>query len=200
MKVILATRNPSKAEQIRAIFRDLPISILTITDADIKGDAIEDGVTLQENALKKALFVYKQIQPKTWVMADDTGLFINALNGAPGIKSSRWAGEDANTEQIMEYTLRLLKDTKDRSAVFETAIAVISPEGDQRFFNGRVQGHILEAPRTLPQPKMPYSSIFMPEGTNLVWAEMTVDYENSISHRGKAFKQVYDFLNGILNK
>lgn len=194
MEIILSTRNPSKAEQIRAVLKDLPVLILTLSEAGIKEDAIEDGKTLQENALKKALFAYGAVQPKTWAMADDTGLFINALNGAPGINSARWAGEDKTAEQIMQHTLKLLKGAKDRSATFETVVALISPEGNQSFFSGKVQGKILEAPRTIPQPKMPYSSIFMPDGEDLTWAEMDVDYENNISHRGKAFRQVKEFL------
>jgi len=197
MKIVLSTRNPSKAEQIKAIFAGSSIQVLTLNETSIEGDAVEDGKTLQENALKKALFINEHLHPKTWVMADDTGLFIQALNGVPGVKSARWAGETATTEQITQYTLKQLEGANDRSAIFETVVAVVSPEGQQYFFSGKVHGKILESPRVPAQPKMPYSPIFVPNGTNLVWAEMTVEQENNISHRGKAFRQTREFLESL---
>ncbi len=197
MKIVLSTRNPSKAEQIKAIFVGSSIFVITLDETHIKGDAIEDGKSLQENALKKALFVSERLNLREWVMADDTGLFINTLNGAPGIKASRWAGEMATTEQIMQYTLKQLEGVADRSATFETVVSIISPEGKQYFFSGKVDGKILKSPRVPAQPKMPYSPIFMPDGTNLVWAEMTVEQENSLSHRGKAFRQARKFLESL---
>lgn len=196
--IILATRNPSKAEQIKAIFSQLPAQILTLSDAGIIGDAIEDGVTLQENALKKARFAYEQVSEKRICMADDTGLFINALNGAPGIHAARWVGEDATTEEITNHTLHILKDATDRRATFETVVAVITPDGKEYCFSGKAQGHILESPRTEPQPKMPYSGIFVCDDSNLVWAEMTIEQENAISHRGKAFRQARTFINDLM--
>jgi len=199
-EIILSTRNPAKVEQIKAVFKGSPFSILSLTEAEIEGEGIEDGNTLQENAFKKALFVYEASNPKVWTMADDTGIFIEALNGLPGIRSSRWAGENAGTEEITKHTLNKLKDAKDRSATFETAVALISPKGEQFFFSGKVKGKILEAPRCQPQPKMPYSPIFMPDGFNKVWAEMSVEEENKISHRGKAFKRVRDFLENHYGK
>jgi XTP/dITP diphosphohydrolase len=196
MKIVLSTRNPSKTEQIRAIFADSSISVIALNETSIEGDVVEDGKTLRENALKKALFVAKHLQPKVWVMADDTGIFIKALSGRPGVKSARWAGE-TTTEQITQYTLKQLEGVTDRSAIFETVVAVVSPEGQQYFFSGKVHGKILEASRVPPQPKMPYSPIFVPDGTNLTWAEMTLEQENSISHRGKAFRQAREFLESL---
>ena len=197
MKIVLSTRNPSKAEQIKEIFAGSSVSVVPLNETSIEGEAVEDGKTLQENALKKAMFVSERLNPKEWVMADDTGLFIHAINDAPGIRASRWAGETATTEQITQYTLRQLEGTADRSATFETVVAVVSPEGKQHFFSGKVHGKILEAPKVPPQLKMPYSPIFVPDGTNLVWAEMTVGQENAISHRGKAFRQAREFLESL---
>jgi XTP/dITP diphosphohydrolase len=132
-------------------------------------------------------------------MADDTGLFIDALNGAPGIKAARWAGEAATTEEITRHTLKALENASNRSATFETVVAMVSPDGKHNFFSGKVRGIILEAPRVPAQPKMPYSPIFVPDGENLVWAEMSVEYENSISHRGKAFRQAREFLEKVIS-
>lgn len=190
MNIILSTRNPSKAEQIRAIFADTPITILTLTDAEIEGEVIEDGSTLEENAMKKALFAHR---PKEWAMADDTGFFIDALNGKPGVHAADWAG-DVSTDEITKYTLEQLKGVRDRRATFETVVALLTPSGELRYFRGRVEGNILDTPRVPNQPKMPYSSIFVPKGSNKVWAEMTTHEENKISHRGEAFRKVREFL------
>ncbi len=197
MNVILATRNKSKAIQIKAIFEDSPISIQTFNDAGVDGEAVEDGATLGDNALKKARFVYERGISKSWAMADDTGIFIDALNGAPGVRSARWAGESASTEEIMQYCLGRMDGVSNRAATFETVVAVVSPDGKEYFFNGKVSGCLLAAPRVASQPKMPYSAIFVPEGTDLTWAEMSAEQENEISHRGKAFRQARVFLEEI---
>lgn len=199
MVIILATRNPSKAEQIKGVFGDSIFTIQTLADTDITGEAVEDGETLTANAFKKALYVYERLNPKQWVAADDTGFFIRALDGAPGIKAARWAGENMETEEITAYTLERLAGITDRQATFRTVVALISPSGEKYFFNGTVTGKILEAPRRPPQPKMPYSAIFVPDGSELSWAEMTVQEENEISHRGKAFRRAKKFLERGLN-
>jgi XTP/dITP diphosphohydrolase len=195
MNIILSTRNPSKAEQIKSVFTGVLISVLTLADAGIEGEAVEDGETLEENALKKALFAHRAGE---WSMADDTGLFINALRGKPGIHAARWAGETATTGEITSYTLKQLEGATDRSATFKTVVALISPEGKHQFFVGEVLGVLLESPRVPPQPKMPYSPLFVPEGSSKVWAEMTTEEENAISHRGKAFRLVREHLMSFL--
>lgn len=194
MNIILSTTNPSKAEQIRAFFTNSEIKIKTLSEAGIKGEAIEDGDTLLENAKKKAKFAREHSGGTSWVMADDTGIFITALNGEPGVKSARWAGEGVSTESITEYCLNRLRDVTDRSATFKTVAVLISPSGSCYSFEGEVKGRLLEKARVRPQPKMPYSPLFVPDGTDKVWAEMTVEEENTISHRGKAFRQVVQFL------
>ena len=127
-------------------------------------------------------------------MADDTGLFISALNGEPGVQAAYWGGEEKTTEERMMYALERLKGIEDRSATFKTIVAMISPEAQEYIFEGICEGTLLENPRVAPQPKMPYSSLFVPDGHERAWAEMTVEEENSISHRGKAFRQVKEFL------
>lgn len=198
--IVLATRNPSKAEQIKALFKGSSFAIQTLTESGIEGDPIEDGKTLEENALKKARFAYEHANSDIWSIADDTGLFIDALNGEPGIKSARWAGDSASSEETMRYCLKRLEKVVDRSATFVTVVAVVLPNGDDYCFEGRIQGHILESPNGTPQPKMPYSSLFVPEGTDLTWSEMTIEQENSISHRGKAFGKARAFLEDYLKE
>lgn len=194
MEIILATRNVSKAAQIKAVFAGSGITILTLDEAGIEGEAVEDGNTLEENAFKKVDHAAAQ-RPNAWIMADDTGIFIDALDGRPGIHAARWAG-DVSTEEIMQYTLNQLDGVpfEKRTAVFRTLAAVIDSEGNRYTFVGELHGKILEAPAKECQPHMPYSAIFLPDGHQKTWAEMSVTEENAISHRGKAFGQTRDFL------
>ncbi len=196
MIIILATRNASKAEQIKTLFKGSRFTIRTLAEDGIKGEADEDGKTLAENALKKARFAFEWASHDACTMADDTGLFIDTLNGEPGIRSARWKSEKASTEKTMAYCLERLQNIppEKRGATFETMVALITPDGDDHIFSGKVRGRILEKPRMAPQPKMPYSSIFVPEGTSLAWAEMTTEEENKISHRGQAFRKARAFL------
>lgn len=196
MNVILATRNPSKALQIQAIFGDSSINVISMDMAGIKGEAVEDGETLEENALKKAKFAYGQVA-NAWTMADDSGIFIDALGGVPGVHSAYWAGVGIPTEQFTQFIIQQMKGIGNRSATFRTVVCLISPEGRERFFVGEVRGHLLESPRVPPQPKMPYSPLFVPDSETMTWAEMSTEYENQISHRGHAFRQVREFLEGI---
>jgi XTP/dITP diphosphohydrolase len=193
MQVILSTRNPSKVEQVKAVFAGSAIEVVTLDEAGISGEVIEDGDELEDNAMKKAVFAHLK-SPDSWVMADDTGFYIYALNGRPGIHAARWAGENATTEEITRHTLQQLSGADNRRGAFVTMVAVISPTGDRFFFSGSVDGQILEAPRVPAQPKMPYSPIFVPDGQDKVWAEMDVEFENSISHRGIAFRKAKEFF------
>lgn len=194
MNVILATRNPSKAQQIRDIFVGSTVSIFSLDEAGIAGEAVEDGTTLQQNAHKKARYAHEKARKGIWTMADDTGLFIFALNGEPGVYAADWAGKGAETAEITRHCLEQLDGVSDRSATFRTTVALISPEGVPHAFDGQVDGRLLEAQRVPPQPKMPYSGIFVPDGQDLCWAEMTTEAENAISHRGKAFRLARAFL------
>ena len=200
MNIILATRNPSKVDQIKEIFRDFPLPVLSLSEAGIDGEATENGETLEDNALKKALYAYERTNTPSWIVADDTGIFINALDGAPGVHSARWAGENATTVEITHHTLKQLEGKEDRSATFRTVVAIVAPDADYQFRDGEIEGTILEAPRAKPQPKMPYSPIFVPKGETLAWAQMSIEYENRISHRGIAFRKACEFIEEQLQK
>lgn len=194
MEIILATRNPSKALQIQEVFKDSSCKVLTLQDVGIKGEAVEDGVTLEENARKKVMFVREKSSGDRWIMADDTGLFVHGLNGEPGVQAAYWAGQHASTNEITTHALNEMKGLVDRGATFETVVIMLSPEGKEYFFSGKVEGIMQEVPRCELQPKMPYSPLFQPVGSNKVWAEMTTEEENAISHRGIAFRKVREFL------
>ncbi len=197
MNIILATRNPSKTLQIQELFAGSPFQILSLNDAGIVGEAVEDGATLEENALKKIMFVYDKLSNKAWVMADDTGLFVHALDGEPGIQAAYWAGHNVPTEETTAHALKQMEGLEDRSAMFKTVVAMMSPEGETFFFSGEVEGVMQKAARLKPQPKMPYSPLFQPHGSTKVWAEMTTEEENAISHRGLAFRKVRAFLESL---
>src|SRR3989338_5231959 len=194
MRVILATKNKSKIAQIGGIFVGTPFHVVGLDEVGVEGEASEDGDTLRANALIKARFAWEKTHD--WSMADDTGLFIDALSGAPGLRAPPGAGQTESTEEILAFTLAAIAHVPlaRRTATFRTVAALVSPDGNELFFSGSIPGILLMSPRTACQPNMPYSSLFIPEGSEKVWAEMDTKEENDISHRGKAFRQLRDFL------
>jgi XTP/dITP diphosphohydrolase len=195
LDLVLGSHNPSKVEQIRALFECLPVQLYSLSDLGIEGRAGEIGRNIFENALDKAFFAFAQVSDRNmWCIGEDTGLYIDVLNGEPGHRAARWAGDDATTEETMLYTLKRMNGMADRSAQFETVVVILTPEHKRLIFWGKVSGRILTEPRCAPPPKMPYSSIFVPDGHDLSFAEMSTHFENSISHRGMAFKQARAYL------
>ncbi len=194
MQLVFATHNPGKVTEMRAILAGLPMEIISADEAGAPEDVIEDGVTFAENALKKARFVSQRTGK--WAVADDSGLSIDALDGAPGVFSARWAGEGATGEQLVTYTLNELQGVPEhrRTAWFETAAALVSPDGQEWTFSGRLDGMIPLSPRGTPRERLPYDVIFIPEGHTRTFAEMTDEEKNSLSHRGDAFRQLKEFL------
>lgn len=196
MKIIFATHNPGKVKEIRAILSDLGLEVIGAEEAGVDQEPVENGATFSENALLKARFVLERAKQKAWVMADDSGLCIHALNGAPGVFSSRWAGEDAGSEALVPHTLEELKEVsaEKRTAWFETSVALISAEGQEWIFNGKVDGTIAFTPRGEPRPGLPYDVIFVPRNFSRTFAEMTDEEKNSLSHRGEAFRKLKYFI------
>jgi XTP/dITP diphosphohydrolase len=194
MRIILSTKNPSKALQIQTLLNDDTFEVVTLADIGIHDDVVEDGDTLEANALKKAQFAFEQTGE--YVIAEDSGLYIDALDGRPGVYAARWAGEEASSEEIMNFTLKQLEGVPEeaRTATFRTVAIVMTPNGKIEVCTGELAGRMLPTPRTVCQPKMPYSPLFQPLGHDKTWAEMTTEEENDISHRGKAFRQVREML------
>jgi len=189
-KIIFATTNQGKIKEISAILSDLKIKIVSSNDLGITKEIVEDKKTLKGNAVKKASYVNGIMAD--WVMADDSGIFIDALDGQPGVKSSRWAGKS----DIQEYTLKKLKKTpKDkRGANFQTAIVLISPKGKCRVFSGKVDGKIASKPAGASRQSLPYDTIFIPNGYEKTVAEMPRKQKNQISHRALALKKLKTFI------
>lgn len=192
--ILFESYNRSKITQVKHMFEGLPVSIITPTDVGRSNQAIEDGKTCLHNALKKARFGHEITGG--YVLAEDTGFYIDALKGQPGIYAQRWAGEHKTAEEIMWFTLDKLKHVPrtSRTAFFSTYVVYMYPNGDWICRKGVLFGKILMEPQCDLQPDMPYSAIFVPNGTCKVLAEMSPQEENAISHRGQAFQEIRDVL------
>lgn len=194
MKLIFATHNDGKIKEMAALLEGLPFQIVSATDAGVPEDIEEDALTFEGNALKKARYVAKKTGKLA--IADDSGICIKALDGAPGVQSARWGGGDMSREQLGGYTLRKMRDIPEekRQAQFESALAIVSPEGGEWVFHGMVRGNVSLEERGMPRPNLPYDTIFIPEGDTRTFAEMSDSEKNSMSHRGRAFTQAREFL------
>ncbi len=155
MKIIFATKNQGKVKEMREILSDLKmdLEIITMEEAGITDDIVENGKTMEENALKKAREIAKK--KNEYTIGEDTGLCIEALDGQPGVKTARWAeGQEVDHEHLYEYCIDQMIDVPagKRQAYFETALALVSPDGKEWVFKGRVDGEIAEQPKGEPRP------------------------------------------------
>lgn len=188
MKLIFATNNKHKLEEIRKI-TDGKIEILSLADIHCHEDIPETGTTLEENALLKAQFVKDKFGFDCF--ADDTGLEVDALGGAPGVYSSRFAGEQCSPQNNMEKLLNVLQGTENREARFRTVIALLF-NGGKYFFEGEIAGRIIKEKRGTEG--FGYDPIFMPHGYPQTFAELGDDIKNDISHRAIATQKLVEFL------
>ena len=193
MKILIATENPNKLRELRQILpaklkQGTPLEYVSLQD--FKGLTLpaETGSTLEENAAQKALYAAKQ----TGLMAisDDTGLEVEALNGAPGVHTARYAGENADTDENNRKLLSALegKLLPQRAARFRTVACLATPQGDVRTFEGVLEGFIGFGYRG--NNGFGYDPIFMVDDGQKALAELTEAQKNRISHRGKAFKKL----------
>ncbi len=199
MKLIFATHNSGKIKEMKEILSDLPIRVLSAEEAGVFEEPEENGKTFSENALKKAKFVADKTGE--WTIADDSGICIDALDGEPGVYSARYAGEGKTDEELINFVLDKIKNIPEgeRSSYFATAAVLVSPERQEYVFEGRVNGKISLEKKGIPRPKLPYDVIFIPEGYEKTFAEMSDKKKNSLSHRGKAFRKVKEFLTDFLD-
>lgn len=188
-KLVVATNNAHKLKEIADIL-DEKIELLSLKDINCHVDIPETADTLEGNARQKALYIYKNYGMDCF--ADDTGLEVETLNGAPGVFSARYAGEDHDSEANMQKLLRELKGKENRKAQFRTAICLIM-NGKEYLFEGIVKGEIIEEKRGVTG--FGYDPIFVPEGYDLTFAELGNDIKNTISHRARAVEKLCLFLN-----
>ena len=195
-RLILSTDNKNKAKELREILKDLPLEILTKKEAGVDNlQVVEDGDTLEYNSLKKARELAELVDHM--VMADDSGLFVDALDGEPGVYSSRYGGEDGNDALNNRTLLRNLKG-RERTAAFRTVIALITENGKEYTVKGECRGRILEEPRG--DNGFGYDPLFVPEGYSETFAQLPADIKNSISHRRRAIDALREKLEEILGE
>ena len=191
IKIIFATRNPGKVQEIKAILSDLPLDIKSLLDIPHLSEVIEDGKTLEENALKKAREIFKATGLPT--LSDDTGLEVFHLGMKPGVYSARYAGEHVRYEDNYRKLLRELEgvDVAQRRAQFRCVAAFVGQDLEKTT-EGICTGVIINRPRG--SGGFGYDPVFVPEGYNETFAELSTDIKNQISHRAKAFLQMKNFL------
>lgn len=186
-KIYIATGNAHKIEEIAAVLRPLGIRVSGLNDLGGMPDIIEDGETFEANSAKKAVQTAAALGVA--VLADDSGLSVKGLDGAPGVYSARYAGPDSTDEKNMSKLLETMRDMQDRRAKFVCVISVASASGE---FIGNVRGEIpgtiIEAPRG--SGGFGYDPIFVPDGYDQTFAELPAGLKNDLSHRGNALKKI----------
>ncbi|MGC8652595.1 MAG: RdgB/HAM1 family non-canonical purine NTP pyrophosphatase [Candidatus Kryptoniota bacterium] len=217
LKIVLATHNPHKVSEIRGILHDMTVEMLSLDNFPEVGEIEEDGLTLEENARKKAQEVYKLTG--ITAMADDTGLEVDYLNGAPGVFSARYAGgvgmtktNIGTTEEENNSRLTLIQPDyeannskllsqldgvawEQRGATFRCIISIVGPQID-KLVEGKVRGKITFKPRGWNG--FGYDPIFLPDGFDLTYAEMSPDQKNVMSHRAIALQKVRAIISELV--
>lgn len=191
MKLIFATHNKNKLKEVKSLVPS-SIELLSLDEINFHDEIEETADTIEGNALLKA----KTIFEKTGIncFADDSGLLVDALNGAPGVYSARYAGEQKNDQDNMQKLLHELNDKSNRNAHFKTAMALII-DGKDYLFEGKIEGKIIT--EKLGANGFGYDPIFVPDGYNETFAQLDSETKNKISHRAKALAKLLAFINSI---
>ena len=202
MKVILASQNKNKIKEINAILEKFDMSVISRDDAGLpKDDVVEDGTTFEENSLIKAYAIRKMIVDGSFaeymdspVIADDSGLMVDALNGEPGVYSARYAGEDCTFADNNNKMLSELASVpyEKRTACFVTVITMLYPDGTKLVARGECPGHI--ALDFQGEGGFGYDPIFIPDGYDKTFSELGPDIKNQISHRANALRILENLL------
>ena len=188
MKIIFATNNRHKLEEVQAVLGE-GFRLVTPRELGITEDIPEEQATLEGNASQKAHYLHDRTGENCF--ADDTGLEVAALDGAPGVRSARYAGPGHDSQKNMELLLHNMESKTDRRARFRTVISLIL-DGEEHLFEGTVEGTIIDAPRG--EAGFGYDPVFVPDGHDTTFAEMSAEAKNAISHRGRAVAKLVSFL------
>ena len=196
--MLAGTGNPHKLGEIREILGPLGVEVVAPGDVGWTPDVPEVGETLAENALAKARAA--AAASGMAALADDTGLFVDALGGAPGVRSARYAGPSQDAAANCAKLLAALREVPgpERGAAFRCVVALVTPEGGERLFEGTVRGRIVEAARG--ESGFGYDPLFEAEETGRTFAEMTAREKHRISHRGRALRALAGYLAGLSGK
>lgn len=187
-EIIFATNNAHKLGEVQTLLED-KFALKTLRECGITEDIPETAETLEGNALLKARYVYERTGADCF--ADDTGLEVDALGGAPGVRSARYAGEQHDFDANNALLLKNLEGETNRTARFRTVIALIL-DGKEYLFEGKVEGTIID--HMTGSEGFGYDPMFVPEGDTRTFAEMSADEKNAISHRGRAVAKLVEFL------
>lgn len=192
MEILIATNNKHKVNEIKEILKNGNIILHTLSDLNINIEVEEDKDTLEGNAFKKAEEMHKASGLPT--IADDTGLFVEALNGEPGVYSSRYAGENATYDDNCNKLLLNMKNfpERKRNAFFKTVVCFYESENKYNLFEGICNGKITTDKSG--EKGFGYDPLFIPDGFDKTYAEMSEEEKNSISHRGIAFRKTGEFI------
>jgi len=192
--LVIATRNKGKTAEIKRFLKGYPVEIKNLDDFGPIPQIKENGDTFDENAYKKASFTARVLGLPA--LADDSGLLVEALNGAPGIYSARYAGEAATDEERCLKLLNEMKGKSDRRAVFECVVSIAVPSGPALTYEARCEGLIAETPSG--SSGFGYDPIFFYPPYKKTFAELTIEEKNRISHRGRAFAEIEDEFGKVL--
>lgn len=194
--ILLATSNPHKVREIREVMHDLPVSWKTLADVHRMPDPVEDGRTFESNAVKKALHYAER--SGLWTLADDSGLEVDALGGAPGVQSARYAGPEQDSAANNRKLVAALAGVpaERRTARFRCAIAVAAGDRVLATASGAVEGVIIDDPRGTNG--FGYDPHFWIPGFGMTTAEMESAHKNAISHRGRALQSIRPALEALL--
>ena len=196
-KLLIATKNKGKVGEFKEFLKDLPFEIVSLQDLNIKNDIEEDGKTYNENSQKKALFFAKLTNLPT--IADDGGIEISALSGAPGVKSRRWLGYEATDEELINHMLKISKSLPEnnRKAVFRTVVSFAMPTGKVWSTKGKVSGIISKKPLLKILKGYPYRSFFFLPKVNKFYheSELSKKEQKLYNHRYKAVRKLLPLIN-----
>ncbi|MFH1533639.1 MAG: non-canonical purine NTP pyrophosphatase [Nitrospirota bacterium] len=192
-ELLIATKNPGKFGEISEVFRGLPFELLFLGNMDVDDrDFVEDGFTFAENARKKAKYFSDKVG--MLVLAEDSGILVDALEGELGVRTRRWgAGETASDEEWIEHFMKRMEGEGNRGARFKCSACLIDGD-DEKIFDGETCGLITEKLMAPLIAGLPLSSCFLPEGCEKVYAALSEDEKNLVSHRGKAIRAVRSFF------
>jgi XTP/dITP diphosphohydrolase len=196
MKLIFATNNQHKAEEVKAVVNQ-SIEIITLKEAGINIDIPEPHDTLEANATEKSRTIYNLVKTDPGILgcfSEDTGLEVTALNGEPGVRSARYAGEGRSFDRNIEKLLQKLGDKADKTARFRAVISLIINERETQF-EGICEGRIIDEKRGVQG--FGYDPVFVPAGSHKTFGEMDLEEKKTFSHRTKATEKLVAFLNNI---
>lgn len=192
--IVLATRNAGKVKEFQEMLKDFPVEIKNLNDFGPIPEVEEDGDTFDDNAYKKALFTAKVLGLPA--IADDSGLVVEALEGAPGVKSARYAGENASDQDNINKLLQELEGKSNRKAAFECVLSITVPAGPALTYDGRCEGEITLQPQG--KKGFGYDPVFYYPAYGKTFAEISGDEKNRVSHRGRALAEFISEFDKVL--